>query len=127
MGSDASIPYFFNLAPHYDLTVTPRITSKAGNMLKLGFRHLTQKGVYSVDLNGLWVDKKDNKDNDRSFRGNISARGEFDCGKTGPTVFNLNAKLTKPSCDAIICPTRIILRALPICKTLRTKPILMPG
>ncbi|MGC6511680.1 MAG: LPS-assembly protein LptD [Parvibaculales bacterium] len=89
MGTDISVPYFFDLAPHYDLTVTPRITSKAGNMLKLGFRHLTQQGIYSVDMNGLWVSRKDNKDNDRSFRGNISAKGEFDLRENWTYGFQL--------------------------------------
>ncbi len=77
IGTDISVPYFFNLASNYDLTVTPRITSKAGNMLKGNFRHLITTGTYSIDLNGLWVNKEDNKDNDRKVRGNLVAKGTF--------------------------------------------------
>ena len=77
MGTDISTPYFINLAPNYDMTITPRVTSKAGLLLGLGFRHMVSNGVYEINANGLWVDEKDNKDNDREFRGNLSAKGKF--------------------------------------------------
>ncbi len=41
-GLDVSVPYYFNLAPNYDATVTPRILSKRGAMLGGEFRYLTE-------------------------------------------------------------------------------------
>lgn len=40
-GVDISTPYYFNLAPNYDLTLTPRITTERGPLLGSGFRYLT--------------------------------------------------------------------------------------
>jgi LPS-assembly protein len=40
-GYDVALPYYFNIAPNYDLTVTPRIMSKRGAMLTTNFRYLS--------------------------------------------------------------------------------------
>ena len=40
-GTDLEIPYYFNLAPNYDLTLSPRWMSKRGLMTGLQFRYLT--------------------------------------------------------------------------------------
>lgn len=40
-GVDIEVPYYFNLAPNYDLTLTPRILSKRGEMLSENFRYLS--------------------------------------------------------------------------------------
>ncbi len=39
-GADISVPYYFNLAPNYDLTLTPRYMSKRGASLSTEFRYL---------------------------------------------------------------------------------------
>lgn len=39
-GADVSLPYYFNLAPNYDMTLTPRIMSKRGNMLGAEGRYI---------------------------------------------------------------------------------------
>ena len=39
-GLEASIPYYFNLAPNYDATLVPRIMSKRGLMIGGQFRYL---------------------------------------------------------------------------------------
>ena len=41
-GIDLAIPYYFNLAPNYDATVTPRVIGKRGFMLELEGRHLSE-------------------------------------------------------------------------------------
>lgn len=41
-GTEFSIPYYFNLAPHYDATLTSRFMSRRGLLLKTEFRYLTQ-------------------------------------------------------------------------------------
>ena len=40
-GTEFSIPYYFNLAPHYDATLTPRLMSRRGLLLNTEFRYLT--------------------------------------------------------------------------------------
>jgi LPS-assembly protein len=40
-GLDLSLPYYFNLAPQYDLTLTPRLLSRRQSMLEGEFRLLT--------------------------------------------------------------------------------------
>lgn len=40
-GYDVAVPVYFNLAPNYDLTLTPRLMSKRGVMLTTDFRYLT--------------------------------------------------------------------------------------
>lgn len=39
-GFDISTPYYFNLAPNYDLTLTPRVMTKRGEQLGGDFRYL---------------------------------------------------------------------------------------
>ncbi len=41
-GADISMPYYLNLAPNYDATITPRIMSRRGLMLAGEFRYLTE-------------------------------------------------------------------------------------
>jgi LPS-assembly protein len=41
-GFDLQVPYYFNLAPNYDATLTPRYMSKRGLMLGGEFRHLSE-------------------------------------------------------------------------------------
>lgn len=49
-GLDLTLPYYFNIAPNYDLTLTPRIMSKRGTMLTTNFRYLspTYSGTATV-------------------------------------------------------------------------------
>ncbi|MBI2381342.1 MAG: LPS assembly protein LptD [Gammaproteobacteria bacterium] len=41
-GLDLSVPYYWNLAPNYDLTLNPRYMSERGLMLGTEFRHLSE-------------------------------------------------------------------------------------
>lgn len=40
-GMDLTVPYYFNLAPNQDLTLSPRLMSKRGSMLGGEYRYLT--------------------------------------------------------------------------------------
>jgi len=40
-GVDISVPIYFNLAPNYDLTLTPRLMTSRGAMLTTNYRYLT--------------------------------------------------------------------------------------
>ena len=39
-GTEISVPYYWNIAPNYDATLTPRLMSKRGEMLNAEFRNL---------------------------------------------------------------------------------------
>jgi LPS-assembly protein len=52
-GLDFTLPYYFNLAPNYDLTLTPRIQSKRGEQLGADFRYLGP--TYSGILAGTYL------------------------------------------------------------------------
>ena len=42
-GTEFSIPYYWNIAPNYDATITPRVMSKRGEMLSTEFRNLGER------------------------------------------------------------------------------------
>ena len=76
-GADVALPYFINLAPDYDLTLSPRYISDGSSMLGFEWRQKTSQGTYNIAGNGLWLDEEDNLDNDKTFRGNIQSKGAF--------------------------------------------------
>lgn len=42
-GADITVPYYFNLAPNYDMTLAPRYISERGTMLETELRHLSEQ------------------------------------------------------------------------------------
>jgi len=65
-GTDISIPYYWNIAPNYDATITPRIMSNRGFMLGAEFRYLTSSSEGQVALEALNDTETD------EFRGQLS-------------------------------------------------------
>ena len=57
-GRDISIPYYFNLAPNYDLTLAPRYMSSRGAMLASEFRYLTEQNQGQIAFEYLPSDKE---------------------------------------------------------------------
>jgi LPS-assembly protein len=49
-GFVVSMPYYFNLAPNYDFTLTPVLYTKRTGQLKNNFRYLTPHGDGAIDL-----------------------------------------------------------------------------
>jgi LPS-assembly protein len=56
-GFDVSVPYYFNLAPNYDLTLTPRIMTRRGVMISPSFRYLTPTYSGNVTVEYLPYDQ----------------------------------------------------------------------
>ena len=52
-GLDFSIPYYLNIAPNYDATLTPRYMSKRGSMLENEFRYLIGNTQGELGLSSL--------------------------------------------------------------------------
>ncbi len=63
-GIDLAVPYYFNLAPNYDLTLTPRYIADRGEMLEAEFRHLSKSFESSISLAYL-ADDEGGDDPDR--------------------------------------------------------------
>ncbi len=83
LGFGASVPYFFALAPNYDVTVTPTVLSRQGVLGQVEWRHRLMNGSYSIRATG--IDQLDpgafpNKPygtGDRQLRGSIETAGKF--------------------------------------------------
>ena len=56
-GIDITLPYYFNLAPNYDATLSPRIISDRGQMFEAEFRHLSAKFESQISLAFLGNDE----------------------------------------------------------------------
>ena len=81
-GSAVETPYFFNLAPNYDLTITPRFSAKQNPLMQANWRHLTHFGSYELRLWGH--EPRHNlatADDDYDFRGGIIGNGDFKFGQ----------------------------------------------
>lgn len=78
-------PYYFALAPDYDLTVTPRITTKQGLLLQAQFRQRLMNGAYDIRAYGIRQADKDEFLRDggpstpgyRDWRGGVETSGRF--------------------------------------------------
>ena len=50
-GTEVRVPYYWNIAPNYDATVTPRLLTNRGLQLETEFRYLTERndGIVTAD------------------------------------------------------------------------------
>ncbi len=83
-GLGASVPYFWALAPDYDLTLTPMITTKQGPHLQGEWRQRLVNGAYTVRASGIFQLDKDVFIKDglptpgyREWRGSLESSGQF--------------------------------------------------
>jgi LPS-assembly protein len=65
-GFDLQVPYYFNLAPNYDLTMTPGILTSRGVQVAGDFRYLTVGSHGQLDATFLPNDKQQDHEN-RSY------------------------------------------------------------
>src|SRR5277367_5957622 len=61
-GYQLEVPYYFNLAPNYDLTLTPGLLSARGVQLGEEFRYLTKRSHGVIDGNFLPGDRQAHSD-----------------------------------------------------------------
>ena len=61
-GTELATPYYLNLAPDYDDTLTPRYLSKRGWQLQNEFRYLTPRSQGQLELEALPNDRMANDD-----------------------------------------------------------------
>ena len=56
-GTSVTLPYYLNLAPNYDATLRPRLTSRRGGVLGGQFRFLTEGGTGTLEAEVLPDDR----------------------------------------------------------------------
>ncbi|MGE0484751.1 MAG: LPS-assembly protein LptD [Gammaproteobacteria bacterium] len=67
-GTDIRAPYYWNIAPNMDATLTPRVLTDRGAMLETEYRYLTESMEGKVNFDYLPNDRLDD-DQDRSLFG----------------------------------------------------------
>jgi LPS-assembly protein len=83
LGVGASMPYFWAIAPHYDLTLTPTILSKQGVLGQAEWRHRLVNGSYQIVATGVFQNDPGSFQSSpygpgsRQFRGSIESTGKF--------------------------------------------------
>jgi LPS-assembly protein len=78
-GLGVEVPYFWNLAPNYDITFRPLLTTGQGPLMRAEWRHRLARGGYSVD--GAVIHQFNpgrQSPGDRRWRGFVRTRGHFD-------------------------------------------------
>ena len=90
-GFHAAIPYFFNLAPDKDLTLTPRFTTRAGQLLAGEYRQRFGDGTLDAigSINYSNVGSGNNTNTGEQLRGHVNASGVWDLDETYRTGFAL--------------------------------------
>jgi len=83
-GYSVTVPYFWALAPDYDFTFTPMVTTKQGALLQGEWRQRLVNGSYSIRASGIFqLDKSVFQTNGlptpgyRDWRGSIETSGQF--------------------------------------------------
>lgn len=66
-GVDYEQPFYWNMAPNYDMTISPRWMTNRGLQLKTEFRYLTESGSGQVNVEYLPTDTKLDNSEDRYF------------------------------------------------------------
>lgn len=83
-GLGVNIPFYWALAPDYDLTLTPRITSRQGVLMQGEFQQRLLNGAYQIRAYGI-VQQDPNafsykgvpQAGDRELRGGVETKGQF--------------------------------------------------
>ncbi|RXT22245.1 MULTISPECIES: LPS-assembly protein LptD [unclassified Bosea (in: a-proteobacteria)] len=82
LGYGVGLPYFINLAPNYDLTVTPTYLSRQGLLGEVEWRHRFVNGSYNIRAAGIFQQEKEAflsspfGAGDDTFRGSVESSGK---------------------------------------------------
>jgi len=84
IGVGLTTPFFWNLAPNYDVTFSPTILTRQGVLMQAQGRHRLLSGAYSIRAAGIFqrdrgafVDNGESLSGDREFRGSVHTDGAF--------------------------------------------------
>jgi LPS-assembly protein len=82
-GVGMAVPYYWALAPDYDVTFSPMVTTRQGPLLQAEWRQRLVNGSYNIRAAGIFqLDRQQfvtagDTPGDRSFRGSIESSGQF--------------------------------------------------
>jgi LPS-assembly protein len=79
-GYGIETPFFWDIAPDYDATFSPRFTTQQGVLFQAEFRQRLLSGSYQIRAYG--IDQQDpsayaGQPGDRQFRGGVETKGQF--------------------------------------------------
>lgn len=80
LGLTLETPYYFDLAPNRDLTLTPLFSSERAPMLKAELRDLQTFGRTTVEVSGTYAKgyrRHPDQERNTVFRGHLEARGHY--------------------------------------------------
>ncbi|WP_103716916.1 LPS-assembly protein LptD [Bosea psychrotolerans] len=83
LGYGVGLPYFLNLAPDYDLTITPTYLTRQGLLGQVEWRQRLVNGAYKIRATGIFQQDKSAflatplGAGDKEFRGSIESNGKF--------------------------------------------------
>lgn len=83
LGTGVGTPFFINLDPSYDLTLTPTFVTRQGVLGQAEFRQRLDNGSYSLRLSGIFQETPSAflpgplGAADRDFRGSVESKGRF--------------------------------------------------
>lgn len=86
IGYGVETPFFINIAPNKDITLSPLWSTRQGVVPRAQWRHRTSTGAYAIE--GAFVhqldpeaDNPNNPGDDKDFRGYLRTRGKFAINK----------------------------------------------
>jgi LPS-assembly protein len=98
LGYTAQVPYFWNIAPNADITLSPLLTTKERVALFTEYRQHFGDGLIEVNGSGTYVRKRDSDGaliSGNELRGHIEGHGEFDINNTFRWGFDLHRATDK--------------------------------
>jgi LPS-assembly protein len=79
-GAGFMTPFFWNIAPDYDLTLSPMFTTRQGPLMTAEWRQRLLDGAYSIRASGIFQEDKEafaGTTGYRDFRGAVETKGDF--------------------------------------------------
>jgi len=95
LGFGASVPYYWALDPHYDLTTTITPLTKQGAVGDVKFRHQLANGAYTFSAAGLFQAQPSQfsgSSGDQRWRGAINTTGQFNLSDNWKAGWDLTYK-----------------------------------
>lgn len=96
LGLSVQPPYYFALAPNYDVTLAPIFYTKENPVLAVEYRHLLESGRFEFEGSGTYASKPIEQEDEpqpdgNTFRGAIEGEGRFRLPNDWRSGFDLAA------------------------------------
>ncbi len=93
LGTVVQVPYYWNIAPDKDATITPHLTSEEGLVMEGEYRQLTDNGAYKINGSVTYPRKRDEAGlvtSGHELRGHIFANGNSRISQNWSWGFDVN-------------------------------------